>query len=56
MLISEENKKGNKLIQNAIDSLISQSKNIELSAAALNIKNLQIEGSDSLDNPEAVFN
>ena len=56
MLIAEGNKKGNKLIQNAVDSLIKQSKNIELAAAALNINDLQIEGSDSLDNPDAVFN
>ena len=56
MLIAEGNEKGNKLIQNAVDSLIKQSKNIELAAVALNINNLQIERSDSLDNPEAVFN
>ena len=56
MLIAEGNEKGNKLIQNAVDSLIKQSKNIELAAIALNINNLQIERSDSLDNPEAVFN
>ena len=56
MLIAEGNEKGNQLIQNAVDSLIKQSKNIELVAAALNINNLEIEGSDSLDNPDAVFN
>ena len=56
MLIAEGNKKGNKLIQNAIDSLVVQSKNIELVANALNVQNLQIEGSESLDNPDAVFN
>ena len=56
MLIAEGNEKGNKLIQNAVDSLIKQSKNIELAAVALNINNLEIERSDSLDNPEAVFN
>ena len=56
MLIAEGNEKGNKLIQNAVDSLIKQSKNIELAAVALNINNLEIEGSDSLDNPDAVFN
>lgn len=56
MLIAEGNKKGNKLIQKAIDSLIVQSKNIELVANALNVQNLQIEGSESLDNPDAVFN
>ena len=56
MLIAEGNEKGIQLIQNAVDSLIKQSKNIELTAAALNINDLQIEGSDSLDNPNAVFN
>jgi putative iron-regulated protein len=56
MLIAKGNEKGNQLIQNAVDSLIKQSKNIELTAAALNINDLQIEGSDSLDNPNAVFN
>ncbi len=56
MLIAEGNEKGNQLIQNAVDSLIKQSKNIELAATALNINDLQIEGSDSLDNPDAVFN
>ena len=56
MLIAEGNEKGNKLIQNAVDSLVKQSKNIELAATALKINNLQIEGSDSLDNPDAVFN
>ena len=56
MLIAEGNEKGNQLIQNAVDSLIKQSKNIELTAAALNINDLQIEGSDSLDNSDAVFN
>ena len=56
MLIAEGNEKGNQLIQNAVDSLIKQSKNIELTAVALNINDLQIEGSDSLDNPNAVFN
>ena len=56
MLIAEGTKKGNKLIQKAIDSLVVQSKNIELAANALNVQNLQIEGSESLDNPDAVFN
>ena len=56
MLIGENNKEGNLLIQNAIDALVKQSQSIEKVAKLLNIDNLQIEGSDSLDNPEAVFN
>ena len=50
------NKSGNLLIQNAIDALVVQSENIEKAAKLLDINNLQVEGSDSLDNPEAVFN
>ncbi|MBF96349.1 MAG: peptidase [Pelagibacterales bacterium] len=56
MLIGEGNKKGNALIQNAVNALVEQSKNIEKVASLLQINNLQVEGSDSLDNPEAVFN
>ena len=56
MLIAEGNNDGNSLIQNAVDALVIQSKSIEEVAKALNINNLQIEGSDSLDNPDTVFN
>ena len=56
MLIGEGNTSGNLLIQNAIDALVKQSQNIEKVAKLLDINNLQVEGSDSLDNPEAVFN
>jgi putative iron-regulated protein len=56
MLIAKGNKSGNLLIQNAVDALILQSKNIEKVAKLLKINNLQVEGSDSLDDPEAVFN
>ena len=56
MLIGEGNIPGNLLIQNAIDALVKQSQDIEKVAKLLEINNLQVEGSDSLDNPEAVFN
>ena len=56
MLIAEGNKKGNMMIQNAVDALVIQSKKIEQVAKLLKINNLQVEGSDSLDNPNAVFN
>ena len=55
MLLAEENQKGHQLIQNAVDALVEQSKGIEKVAILLNIENLQVEGSDSLDNPNAVF-
>ena len=56
MLIGKNNKSGNLLIQNAVDALVNQSKDIEVVAKILEINDLQVEGSDSLDNPEAVFN
>ena len=56
MLIAENNKRGNKVIQDAVDSLVIQSKGIEKVAVTLNIRDLHVEGSDSLDNPDAVFN
>ena len=56
MLIAENNKRGNKVIQDAVDSLVVQSKGIEKIALTLDIRDLRVEGSDSLDNPDAVFN
>ena len=55
MLIGKNNKSGNLLIQNAVDALVNQSKDIEEAAKLLEINDLKVEGSDSLDNPEAVF-
>lgn len=55
MLIGKNNKSGNLLIQNAVDALVNQSKGIEEVAILLDINDLQVEGSDSLDNPDAVF-
>ena len=56
MLIGENNKSGNLLIQNAVDALVMQSRDIEKVAKLLEINDLVVEGSDSLDNPDAVFN
>ena len=39
----------------AIDALTVQTREIELAVAALELAAIEIEGSDSLDNPEAVF-
>ena len=56
MLIGENNKSGNLLIQNAVEALVMQSRDIEKVAKLLEINDLVVEGSDSLDNPDAVFN
>lgn len=54
-MIGEGNTEGNAIVQAAIDGLIDQTRSIERAAAALDINALDFEGSDSLDNPGAVF-
>lgn len=53
-MIGEGNKEGNAVVQAAIDGLRTQTKAIERAVAALNLKAIEFEGSDSLDNPEKV--
>jgi putative iron-regulated protein len=38
-----------------VDGLIAQTRSIERVIAALNLDGIEIEGSDSLDDPTAVF-
>ena len=52
--IGEGNAEGNATVQAAIDALVAQSKEVARAANSLNIADLAIEGSDSLDNPSAV--
>ena len=54
-MIGEGNAEGNKVVQTAIDSLIDQTKTIERVITALDLGKIELEGSDSLDNPGAVF-
>jgi putative iron-regulated protein len=54
-MIGEDNPKGNGMVQAAIDALLEQTKSIERTVAALELGPLAFEGSDSLDNPGAVF-
>ena len=53
--IGEGNAEGNARVQAAIDALVAQTRTIERAVAALDIKDVKIEGSDSLDNESAVF-
>ena len=53
--IGEGNAEGNARVQAAIDGLVAQTRTIERAVAALDIKDVKIEGSDSLDNEGAVF-
>lgn len=54
-MIGEGNEEGNTVVQTAIDSLIDQTKTIERVIASLDLGKIELEGSDSLDNPNAVF-
>lgn len=54
-LIAEGDAEGNALVQTAIDALIKQTRGIERAIVAFGIEGVAIEGSDSLDDPSAVF-
>ena len=54
-MIAEGNDEGNAVVQAAIDALVTQTKTIERIVVALGASSVEIEGSDSLDSPEAVF-
>jgi len=54
-MIGEANDEGNAVVQAAIDGLIEQTRSIERIVAALDLGAVAIEGSDSLDSPNAVF-
>ncbi|WP_404402951.1 imelysin family protein [Pelagibacterium halotolerans] len=54
-MIGEGNAEGNAVVQAAIDGLVDQTRTIERIIDALNISGIELEGSDSLDNPDAVF-
>lgn len=54
-MIGEGNDEGNAVVQTAIDALIDQTRSIERAVAALDLGSLEFEGSDSLDDPNAVF-
>ena len=54
-MIGADNPDGNAVVQAVIDPLTDQTRSIERIVAALGLESIQFEGSDSLDNPETVF-
>ncbi len=54
MMIAMGNEKGAALINGVVDHLVAQTRTIERAVAALGTE-ISVEGSDSLDNPTAVF-
>jgi len=54
-MLARGNKAGDALIMGGVDALIDQTKTIERIVSALELDQMEFEGSDSLDNPSAVF-
>ncbi|MEC7761186.1 MAG: imelysin family protein [Pseudomonadota bacterium] len=55
MMLEAGNEDGEKLIMDAVNGLIDQTATIERIVADLGLDAIEFEGSDSLDNPNAVF-
>ncbi|MBM7067088.1 peptidase [Actibacterium sp. 188UL27-1] len=54
-MLERGNEAGEALIMGGVDGLIDQTRSIERVVAALGVESISFEGSDSLDNPGAVF-
>ena len=53
-MIGADNAEGNKIVQDVVDALVAQARAVEGVVAALGLS-IELEGSDSLDNPAAVI-
>ncbi len=56
VLIGAGNTAGNQVVQDAVDGLVDETKTIEKIIGALDLDGIELEGSDSLDNPSVVSN
>ncbi|UTH44908.1 imelysin family protein [Loktanella salsilacus] len=54
-MLARDNTEGEALVMGAVDALVIQTRSIERAVAALDLNGIAVEGSDSLDNPNAVF-
>ncbi|WP_434287693.1 imelysin family protein [Celeribacter sp. SCSIO 80788] len=54
-MLGRGNEAGEELIMSAVDALVAQTREIERAVTVLTASEIEVEGSDSLDNPEAVF-
>jgi putative iron-regulated protein len=53
-MIGPDNPEGNRIVQDVVDGLVAQARAVEGVVSALGLS-IQLEGSDSLDNPTAVI-
>ncbi|PID36492.1 MAG: peptidase [Rhodobacterales bacterium] len=54
-MLAEGNAKGEALVMGGVNGLVDQTKTIQRIVSALDLDAIEFEGSDSLDNPSAVF-
>lgn len=54
-MLAAGNKEGEALVMGGVNALVTQTKSVERAITALGLTGTSIEGSDSLDNPGAVF-
>ena len=54
-MLAEDNPVGNAAVQSAVDALVVQTKSLENVIEVLGLSAIEFEGSESLDNPTAVF-
>jgi putative iron-regulated protein len=52
-MLAAGNAEGNRILEEVVESLVTQARAVEAAVAAMNLT-VQLEGSDGLDNPEAV--
>jgi putative iron-regulated protein len=55
MMLAAGNKEGEALIMGGVNALVTQTASVERAVGALGLSKIDFEGSDSLDNPSAVF-
>lgn len=55
MMLAPGNAEGEAAIMAGVEALVKQTKSIERAVAVLGLNAIEVEGSDSLDNPGAVF-
>ncbi|RNF35193.1 imelysin family protein [Paracoccus methylarcula] len=54
-MLARDNKEGEAVVMAAVDALVAQTQEIERAVNVLGLQEIGFEGSDSLDNPDAVF-
>ncbi len=54
-MLERGNEAGEALVMGGVNSLVDQAQSIESIVAALGLERIEFEGSDSIDNPSAVF-